>query len=134
MFIGRTCSMKNMNWKSKIKPPDWVFGVVWTILYTLMAISLYNLICYGRKDPWFKFTIVITIISYLLNYMYVYIAGCQKDWQMALYVFIVYLIILPVQILCTYTIVPIAGVLLSPVLGWAIYAIMMNAFYIDQQK
>ena len=29
---------ENLN-KSKLTPPSWVFGVVWSILYTLMAIS-----------------------------------------------------------------------------------------------
>lgn len=133
MYIGRSCDM-NIKWTSKVKPPGWVFGIVWTILYILMACSLYMLITYGRDDPWFKFTMIITIISYLLNYMYSYMAGCQKDWLAALYIFIAYIVIIPVQILCTYTIVPISGVLLSPLLGWGIYAIIMNTLYIDRQK
>jgi tryptophan-rich sensory protein len=46
--LGGTATAKSVNgWyrtlrKSSLTPPDWVFGPVWTLLYTLMAISAWR--------------------------------------------------------------------------------------------
>ena len=33
-----------------LSPPGWVFGIVWTILYVLMGISVYLVLQSGRED------------------------------------------------------------------------------------
>lgn len=137
MYMSMTCPMNTISatFNSKIKPPNWVFSVVWTILYIFMAISMYLLattIRTKQNHNWVKFGLLVTMIGYILNYLYVYTSGCQKDWTGGLYIFIAYLIILPLQILLTYHCNSLAGLLLTPLLGWAMYAIIMNAIYVDK--
>ena len=36
--------------KPAFQPPNWLFGPVWTLLYTLMAVSLFVLIRAGRSE------------------------------------------------------------------------------------
>lgn len=135
MYMSMTCPMNTIVFNSKIKPPNWVFGVIWTILYIFMAISMYLLATTTRtktNQNWIKFALLITMIGYILNYLYVYMSGCQKDWTNGLYIFIAYLIVIPLQIFLTFYCNPLAGVLLTPLLGWGAYAIIMNAIYVDK--
>ena len=64
--------MKNKEWyknlkKSSLSPPDYVFGIVWPILYTLMFISLIilwtNKKCYPYCEPitYFMFQLFFNI-------------------------------------------------------------------------
>ena len=100
-----------------------------------MATSMYLLATTKNGklgQNWIKFALVITLLGYILNYLYVYTSGCQKNWTNGLYIFIAYLIVIPLQIFTTYYCNPTAGILLTPLLGWAMYAIIMNAIYVDK--
>ena len=135
MYMSMTCPMNTIVFNSKIKPPSWVFMVVWTVLYIFMATSMYLLATTKNGklgQNWIKFALVITLLGYILNYLYVYTSGCQKNWTNGLYIFIAYLIVIPLQIFTTYYCNPTAGILLTPLLGWAMYAIIMNAIYVDK--
>lgn len=135
MYMSTTCPMNTIKFDSKIKPPNWVFGAVWGILYIFMAVSMFLLATTKQTNVnrnWIKFALFMTLISYLVNYLYVYTTGCKKDWTTGLYVFIAYMVIIPLQLFATYYCNPIAGIMLSPVLGWLIYAIIMNAIYVDR--
>jgi tryptophan-rich sensory protein len=110
-----------------------VFGIVWTVLYTFMAISLYLLLTSSLRDyyhPWNKVIIVLTMIGYVLNYAYIYAVGCKKDKDVARYVLIVYLMFLPLQILATFEVNALAGILLAPVFGWVVYASTLFEEYV----
>lgn len=135
--MGMKCPMKDVSrtFTSKAKPPDKVFGMVWGLLYVLMAISLYMLASTPRTKTnakWIRVAILAAAVGYILNYLYIYFSGCRKEWVKALYIFIAYLILIPFQIMITFACNPLAGVLLAPLLGWGTYAIMLNALYVDQ--
>ena len=53
--------------KPSITPPDWVFGPVWTILYLLMAISVFLVWNKGLDYPKVKFAIGLFLIQLVLN-------------------------------------------------------------------
>lgn len=136
MYMSMTCPMNTIVFNSKIKPPNYVLMVVWTVLYMFMAISMYLLATTNQCNNynWVKFALLMTLLGYILNYLYIYTSGCQQNLTLGLYIFILYIIVIPVQILATYHCNPIAGLLLTPLFGWSIYAIILNVIYVDVDK
>ena len=73
-WVGMNIVQHNMTWyhglqKPMFSPPDWLFGMVWAVLYVLMAVSAYYLTCKGinannRKALW------IFIVQLALNAMW----------------------------------------------------------------
>lgn len=60
------------NWYAQLQkpvftPPDWVFGPVWTILYLLMAISVFLVWNKGLNYPKVKKAIGLFLIQLALN-------------------------------------------------------------------
>ncbi|MFH0910710.1 MAG: TspO/MBR family protein, partial [Planctomycetota bacterium] len=48
--------------KPPINPPGWVFGPVWTALYTLMGLSLWLAIRHGRGMPGYRMAVGLFLI------------------------------------------------------------------------
>jgi tryptophan-rich sensory protein len=119
---------------SKIKLPHWMFATIWATLYVFMAVSMYLLATTKLKNSlhWLKFALLITLMGYILNYLYMYATGCQKNWTTGLYIFIAYIILLPLQILLTFNCNPLAGILLTPLGGMAIYTLVLNALLVNK--
>jgi translocator protein len=134
-IFSRRCDMR-IQWESKIRPPNYVFGLVWTILYACLAVSLYRLLTglYGSDSSklFLSMTVLLTIASYVLNYTYIYFSGCKQDWTTALRVMMAYLVILFPQMMMTFEVDSVAGILISPTVGWGVIALILNSFYISE--
>jgi benzodiazapine receptor len=130
-LLSRKCNIK-LNWNSKVKPPNIVFGIVWPILYILMTISLYYILTSNKKNYIYWIALISTTLGFILNYLYVIKTGCNNDWTTALYILVAYVMILIVQLLSCYMINPIAGILIAPLLGWTIFALILNSLYLDR--
>lgn len=52
--------------KSRITPPNWTFGVVWTVLYSLLGVSMVAA-CYGTSHPesW-----VLPVLNIMVSLMF----------------------------------------------------------------
>lgn len=124
-WLARVCPMSSSE-TTPAKVPNKVFGIVWTALYTLMAVSLFILLTSfartGRPHPWTKFAIFLALVGYIINYAYIYTAGCKKDKTLARYALIGSAVFLPLQILATFEVSAVAGILLAPTFGWVAYA------------
>jgi tryptophan-rich sensory protein len=65
--------------KPSFQPPNWLFGPVWTILYTLMAVVLYILI---RSDhPIKRKAITVFTAQLILNAYSSSIISSRSHWQ-----------------------------------------------------
>jgi len=51
-------------------PPSWIFGPVWTILYTLMGISAYIVYKKGIENPDVKVSMVLFFLQLVLNFLW----------------------------------------------------------------
>lgn len=105
-------------------PPNFVFPVVWTILYTFMAIALALLWSSPSKDK--TAAICFFFLQLVLNFSWSLIFFGLRNPGLAL----IDIGFLWVAILCTVFAfkkhTPIGSLLLLPYLGWVTYAMYLN--------
>jgi tryptophan-rich sensory protein len=107
-------------------PPNWLFGPAWTVLYTLMAISLYLVWMKGLENKEVKQAIYIFGIQLFLNALWsLLFFGLQSP-------FYGFLGIVPLWIAILLTIWKFwridrnAGLLLVPYILWVSFAATLN--------
>ena len=130
--LGSFATTPNLEWyatlaKPAFTPPDWAFPVAWTILYTLMAISLWRIV--RLSGGWIagSRTLVPFAVQLCLNVAWSFAFFAGQDPASGL---VVILLLIPAII---WTIVVFgrkdaaSGWLLAPYLVWVIYAATLNA-------
>ena len=106
-------------------PPAWVFGPVWTVLYTLMAIAAW-LIWRDRGFGDARVALGLFLVQLALNALWSWLFFA---WQLGA-ASVVEIAILWALILATtvafWRVRPLAGALLLPYLAWVSFAAVLN--------
>ena len=131
-FIGSlfTSSNTDTEWYNSIKPeitpPNWVFPIVWNILFILIALSLYFawINSQTKKD---KRNIIMAFgINFILNIFWsILYFGLKNPFLAFIEIFFLWVSI----VLMTYVVFNInrkAGYLLIPYLLWVSFAVVLN--------
>ena len=114
---------KNLN-KSSLTPPDYVFGIVWSILYTLIIISFFIYInsYYSNKG------IILFSIQIVLNLLWPYLFFNKRLLCGSL----INLVLLNIFVYLTYlefnNYSPLSSYLLLPYLLWILLALYLNSY------
>ena len=115
--------------KPTFTPPGWVFGVVWTLLYILMAVAAFIISMKNIKKPETKAALALFLFQLVLNGLWTPIFFGMHLILAAL----IEIIILDLAILLTlimfYKISKIAAALLVPYFIWVTFAIVLNAAF-----
>lgn len=108
-------------------PPDWVFGVVWTVLYILMASAAWLILQKGLDRKEVQIALGLFAAQLLLNFL----------WSPAFFglrsILLGLLVIVPLWIGIVLTTVTffrlhtLAGVFMMPYLLWVTFATYLNA-------
>lgn len=112
--------------KPPFSPPNWIFGPVWTILYTLMGISAYLVWRQGINDSQIKTALIIFGVQLFLNALWSPIFFGFKAMFAALIVIIIMWIAILLTILTFFKISTVAAVLLIPYILWVSFATILN--------
>ncbi len=107
-------------------PPNWLFGPVWTVLYTLMGISAATIWEAGAERPEVKKALNIFAIQLVLNGLWSYLFFGYKNPLFAFIEILWLLIAIVVTILHFKNIKSWAAWLLIPYLLWVIFAAILN--------
>lgn len=112
----------------KSEPPGWVFGVIWPILYVLIALSFVRVLNIYEKDksPWAISAIILAVLSFILNIAWIVTYQCNGQFRSGLYVFLALLFSVGLQLFITYKVDNIAGIMLVPLFIWGLFAIGLN--------
>ena len=109
-----------------IIPPPWVFAVVWSILYILMAISAYLIDTSDSADKNAAFTVYG--IQLVLNVVWTFLFfELEAFWAAFICIILLWISIIAMIIMFT-KIKPIAGYLQIPYLLWVTFASVINIF------
>ena len=120
----------------KWKPPNWLFGPAWLILYTLIGVSSYLVWKKGNgfHDSNTAFILVFYVIHLILNWLWVIFFFGFRDPELGLYgIWLVDITALATAILF-FTIDKTAGLLFIPYLAWLGYATALNTYIVSNEK
>lgn len=113
--------------KSKLNPPQWVFPVVWTILYILMAVSLF--VYLKSVDFQFNFAVFIFCVQLVLNLIWTPLFFIFRRVRLALIDIVILWVLILFTIILFSRNSSLAAWLLVPYLIWVTLATYLN-FYI----
>ena len=122
------------NWYKKLKkapwtPPPYVFGIVWTILYILMAISIY-LVWSNKKCYPYCEELNIFFLQLFLNIIWTTIFFKFKMPFLAFIDIILLLLVVGNTYKKFYKIDKLSAYLLIPYLLWLLVAFTLNGYII----
>ncbi|MGB8400299.1 TspO/MBR family protein [Bradyrhizobium sp.] len=119
-------------WYAELNKPAWtppalVFPIAWTLLYVLMAVSLWRL--WDRVSPSAarKAAIIWFLIQLALNALWSPVFFGWHGIQTALAVIVSLLIAIAMTVLTASRVDRLAAWLLAPYLAWVTYATTINA-------
>src|SRR3989344_1158793 len=104
--------------KTALNPPDWIFAPVWSVLYLLMAISLFLVWRLGLKRPGVRRAIGIFIFQLVLNVAWSFIFFGLKIPSLALAEIIILWLFIIWTMFAFVKISRPAGLLLLPYFFW----------------
>ena len=118
--------------KPFFSPPNWIFGPVWTILYTLMGISLYlNWIKlsdkkFAKQRSYIQNSVIIFLVHLVVNSVWSIIFFSFQDLLGALVVVVILWSMILWMIVRFKKTDRWASYLLYPYLGWVSFASVLN--------
>jgi len=112
--------------KPFFSPPGWVFPIVWTILFFLMAVAAYRIWMTGKSGGDVTKALVLYIIQLFLNFLWSIIFFRFRLYAIA---FLELLLLLVYILLATfefYRINKIVAYLMIPYIAWVSFAGVLN--------
>jgi translocator protein len=109
-------------------PPNWVFGPVWTTLYTIMGISLFMIWRFEASKERNQ-AILIFMVQLLLNFCWSFFFFYFRMIGLALTDIIMLWIMILLMLVRFYKIKPLAAYINIPYFLWVTFATLLNAAY-----
>lgn len=107
-------------------PPGWLFGPVWTVLFTMMAFAAW-LVWRAPAEPsarrWALCLFVVQLAANAL-WSWLFFAWQQGGWAFA--EVLVFWVLIALTCAAFWRIRPLAGLLLLPYLAWVAFASYLN--------
>lgn len=112
--------------KPSFSPPNWIFGPVWTLLYTLMGIAAYIIWKRGAKNKTVRGALALFGFHLILNSLWsIIFFGAHALFPAFVEILILWSTII-ILILKFYRIEKTAAYLLLPYLAWVSFASVLN--------
>lgn len=131
-LIGAVFTVSSIkNWynflnQPPFRPPNWVFGPVWIILYTLMGISLYLIWIKGTKKKEVRYALKLFAVHLVVNATWSIVFFGMRNIPLSL-VNIIALWVLIIMVMSKfYKIDKRASLILIPYLTWVSFATILN--------
>jgi translocator protein len=116
--------------RPKLTPPDWVFGPVWTVLYVMIAVSIFLFIRKYKSESGYGIYVLI-VLHLIFNLSWTGIFFGLKAPGLALIDILLLDISLVLMIRYFWQTEVVSSILLWPYLIWVLFATYLNAsFYI----
>lgn len=133
-FLSGFLGMCNMNTytnliKPPFSPPGWIFPIVWSILYLLMAVAFYLILLKGKEGKAIRKAKKYYFIQLGLNLIWVVIFFRFRLYGLAFLDILFMVVFIMLSIFEFFKIDKISSFLLLPYIIWTSFAGVLN-FYI----
>lgn len=108
------------------RPPNWLFGPVWTILYSLMGISLYWIWTAGTKKKEVRDALKLFAVHLILNTSWSIVFFGMHNIPLSLVNIIALWVLIVIVMIKFYKIDKRASLILLPYLAWVSFATILN--------
>lgn len=131
-LIGLVTSRNIDNWYAHLEhaplnPPDWAFGVVWPLLYLLIAVAGWRLWS-RRHNPGIKPLIALYIIQLVMNWAWSFIFfSAHLLWPSFIWI-VALVIVVAALIALSLRREPVTAGLLLPYLLWIMFASYLSGY------
>jgi benzodiazapine receptor len=111
--------------KPSFNPPSWVFGPVWTLLFTLMGVALY-LVWISPSSSVRTIALVLFGVQFVFNVLWSYLFFGSNNPLWALIEIFILLVFIVATGVYFYWVNKFAGYLLIPYFLWVSFASFLN--------
>ena len=115
--------------RPSFNPPNWVFGPVWTLLYTLMGIALYRIWELDPATSGRTLGLTLFFIQLALNTLWTPLFFGLHVLRLAFVEILLMLAAIALTAFQFYPLDPAAAWLLAPYLAWVSFAVLLNYAY-----
>ncbi len=109
-----------------LSPPDWVFGPVWSVLYAMIAASIFLYIWRTRSDPPYLIYLLVAV-HLVCNVVWTYLFFRLQSPGLALIDIVLLDLTLIALVGVFWKAHRVASILLWPYLAWVLFATYLNA-------
>lgn len=110
--------------KPVFAPPGWLFPVVWTMLYVLMAVSAYLALRQGGSDG--ARTLVLYYAQLIVNLIWPVLFFMQKAYGLSFVWLLLLLALVIILVSQLFKENKLSGWLMVPYLAWLVFAAVLN--------
>jgi translocator protein len=131
-FLSGTSGDSDSLWywslrKPFFQPPSWLFGPVWTLLYTLMGVAAFLVWREGWRQGEVQWALMLFLVQLGLNAAWTPVFFGAQAVGGALIVIILLVAVLVLTVRQFLRVNRIAGFLMMPYLAWVAFATLLNA-------
>ena len=112
--------------KPRYTPPNWAFGPVWTILYILMAVSVFLVWREGLATPGVMLAFTLFWVQLVFNDLWSVIFFGRKSKGGGIIVIVILWLLILATIVTSFRVSVWAGALLVPYILWVSIASYLN--------
>ncbi len=112
--------------KPALNPPNWVFGPVWTLLYTMMGIALFLVWKQFDTSKSARYAVFFFLVHLVVNTAWTLVFFGAKEVALALIVIAILWLMIAALIGWFWKIDRVAALLLVPYLLWVSFASYLN--------
>jgi benzodiazapine receptor len=131
LVLGQLATFPNLPWyaelaKPSFKPPNWLFGPVWTALYALMAFAAWRVMRLRAEVPGRTFALALFFIQLALNAAWSWMFFWAHNPALGLLNIVPQLLFVVAAAVALYRIDRLAGACLVPLIAWVGFAAILN--------
>ena len=115
--------------RPRIAPPNWIFGPVWIVLYTLMALAAWE-IWLLPPSAFRSKALLLFFVQLALNLLWTWLFFHEHDIANALADVLLLWLAIGAEMSLVYQDQPVAAWLLAPYLAWVTFAAILNYGYL----
>jgi tryptophan-rich sensory protein len=112
--------------KPPLNPPNWIFGPVWSALYTLMAIAVFLVVKKGFATEGVKLAVYVFAAQLVFNTLWSVVFFGARTTFMPIFIIVALWISILACIILFWKISKTASIMMMPYLLWVSFASYLN--------